>query len=86
MWSECSKLRSLVFLVEMVYGVLDPFLLGVCTYLLAQDGLETAEERERVRLDGVPLKSQPTNVAHLPQSCHGNSRRKAGGRRESMAG
>ena len=75
----------MVFLVEMVYGVLDPFQVGVCTKLFAQDGLETAEEREGIRLDGVPLKSQPTNVAHLPRSCHGNSRRKAGGRREPMA-
>ena len=41
--------------------------------------------REGIRLDGVPLKSQPTNVAHLPRCCHGNTRRKAGGRREPMA-
>lgn len=30
----------MVFLVEMVYGVLDPFQVGVCTKLFAQDGLE----------------------------------------------
>lgn len=45
--------------VEMVYSVLDPFQVGVCTKLFAQDGLETAEEREGIRLDGVPLTSQP---------------------------
>lgn len=39
-WSQASRLRSLVFLVQVAYGVLDPLLLGFCTDLLARDGLE----------------------------------------------
>lgn len=55
-WSQASRLRSLVFLVQVAYGVLDPLLLGFCTDLLACDGLEAVEERGRaVRWSSIAI-------------------------------
>ena len=46
---ECSRLLGLGFLVQVLYGALDPGLLGVSTDLLGQFGLETVGREGTVR-------------------------------------
>lgn len=61
---ECSRLLSLGFLVQVLYGALDPGILGVSTDLLGQFGLEAVGREGTVRRSSTERPACKSGLSH----------------------